>query len=173
MPSPIPIPDFTTQPESPEPSSLPDLSPFSNYITQEEVPEKPIPTDYNTQRLGVPTHQEAHTHQPSACITPKNCVQVDLWGKKVPASKLKIKVRSYRKRNGTAVSKYSRKSVNKLAFKPKKTQVSFKDLNACNNSCPDSIKLAHSLYFEELRSSIHSVGKTGNSRNTNQNNQNS
>ena len=114
MPSPIPIPDFTTQPESPEPSSLPDLSPFSNYITQEEVPEKPIPTDYNTQRLGVPTHQEAHTHQPSACITPKNCVQVDLWGKKVPASKLKIKVRSYRKRNGTAVSKYSRKSVNNL-----------------------------------------------------------
>ena len=95
----------------------------------------------------------------------KRVVQVDLWGKPVPHSKLKKKVRvgSYRKGNGSSVRKYSRKmfgpSIQKAPLEPR---VSFKRLIGSGNQA--SVNLAHSMYVDNLRSELRSVGvpkKTG------------
>ena len=95
-----------------------------------------------------------------AGITPRRSIQVDLWGKPVPPSKLKVKVKSYKKRNGTSVSKYSRDRKEMVTLKAPKPRISFKELFKSGDSCTDSINLAHSIYFDEMRSVIQSVGKT-------------
>ena len=97
------------------------------------------------------------THSPS--LFPKKVVQYNLHGKPVPASKLKVKVKSYKRRNGTLVKKYSRKTSQKTFLKTPNPRITFKKLHNSVNSCAKSINLAHSIYIEELRSSIYSVVK--------------
>ena len=100
----------------------------------------------------------------------RKLVQRDLHGNPVPASKLKIKVKSYRKRNGTLVKKYSCKTAGKATTKPSNPKIMFKTLLKSGNSCKKSIDLAHSLYVQELRSSISSVGKSTKSKDLTRNN---
>ena len=94
-------------------------------------------------------------------VPSKKCYPIDLHGKRVSASALKTKVRSYKKRNGVTVSKYSRKKgrsslASKVASTPK---ICFKRLSKSANSCKASVDLSHSLYVEEVKASIHLVGK--------------
>ena len=65
----------------------------------------------------------------------RKLAQRDLHGNPVPASKLKIKVKSYRKRNGTLVKKYSRKTTGKSTTKPSNPKIMFKTLLKPGNSC--------------------------------------
>ena len=93
-------------------------------------------------------------------VPSKKLVQRDLHGNPVPASKLKIKVKSYKKRNGTLVKKHSRRTVDKAPTKHSNPKIFFKKLSKSKDICRDSVNLAHSLYVEELRSSIYCVGKS-------------
>ena len=93
-------------------------------------------------------------------VPSKKLVQCDLHGNPVPASKLRIKVKSYKKHNGTLVKKHSRRTVDKALTKPSNPKIFFKKLSKSKDICRDSVNLAHSLYVEELRSSIYCVGKS-------------
>ena len=97
-------------------------------------------------------------------LFPKKLVQHDLHGNPVPASKLKTKVKSYKKQNGTLVKRHSRKTVDKSIRKTRSRKVLFQSLSKSAGHCKKSLNLAHSLYVEELRSSIYSVGKTAESK---------
>ena len=126
-------------------------SPPPAIITQEEddaltMAQVPVPPKKST------------THSPS--LFQKKVVQYDLHSKPVPASKLQVKVKSYQKRNGTSVKKYSRKTSQKTFLKFANPKINFKKLHSAQDSCAKSINLAHSIYIEELCSTIYSVGKT-------------
>ena len=85
-----------------------------------------------------------------------------MHGRRVCPSKLKIKVKSYRKKNGSLVKKYARKVPLLSSFIRSPPQVSFKDLTS-TSACKDSVDLAHSLYVDELCALIRSVGRSSNS----------
>ena len=84
-----------------------------------------------------------------------------MFGKKVCASKLKVKVKSYNRRNGTRVRRYSRKQPSESPKNVPPKIISFKKLLAAPGSTRESVNLAHSLYIKDLQESIHNVGKSG------------
>ena len=113
---------------------------------------KPNPQAQILPKHALSLHIRAH-------FPPKRCVQVDLPGRRVPISKLKTHVRPYKRRNGTSVSRYSRKTTSRIAQKPTQTKISFKNLSNAVGSCTNSLNLAHSLYVDELTNSIRLFGK--------------
>ena len=137
----------------------PTMSSLPHYITQDDEYEcatmaKPIPTPSDNSEDSCPSIKSTSF----VSSTSKKFFQINMFGKRVCPSKLKTKVKSYRKRNGTLVKKYSRKQPSETTAATKPPPVLFKRLKM-STSCKDSVDLAHSLYIDELRASIRSVGK--------------
>ena len=135
------------------------MSSLPHYITQDDQPESVTMTEQET-----PPVQDTELVHPSSgrsntSVPAKKLVQVDFFGRKVCPSKMKVKVRSYNRNNGTRVRKYSRKQSSGPTKKTRSAPLSFKKLMS-TTSCKDSVDLAHSLYIDELRASIRSVGKS-------------
>ena len=78
---------------------------------------------------------------------------------------LKTKVKSYKKRSGVTVSKYSRKKGgSSVGLKAAPTpRICFNRLTESLDSCKASVNLAHLLHVEEIQASIHRVGKPSSS----------
>ena len=88
-------------------------------------------------------------------------VQIDLWGKPVLPSRLRMRswVSSYKKKSGFMVRPHFRQKDDCVVTRPSTPRVSSKKLTGADAACQESVNLAHSLYVENLRAEIRSVGQ--------------
>ena len=128
------------------------MSSFPAVVTQEDGDELNMAThceEDDTPFPKLPTTPFV-SPRPQVSSKKKKLVQQSMFGKPLPHFKPKVKVSSYKRKDGTLVKKYTRNTTGKKSYKSIKTKnLSWKDYKDRKVASKETVDLVHSLHISD------------------------